>query len=115
MFESLVPSKYFEIANEKLQSASGSQLQIRYKLTNAHVCNQGMCMKTTFVLVKNLTTPVILGTPFLNLLYPISKIDHQGITTSILGQDIIFEFSNPVDTNNITLIKKKKVLRKLIN
>ena len=69
-----------------------------------------MCIKTPFVLVKNLTTPVILGTPFLNLLYTISKIDHHGITTSILGQDIIFEFSNPIDTNHITLIKKNFAL-----
>ena len=65
--EGLIPSKYFEKSTERLVSANGSQMKIKYELNNAHVC-----FKIPSVLVKNMTNKVILGLPFINALYPFS-------------------------------------------
>ena len=66
--EGIIPSKYFKKSRERLTSASGGKMQIEFKLPKAHVCQDNMCFKTTFVLVKNLTDKVILGNPFLSSL-----------------------------------------------
>ena len=59
--EGLIPSKYFEKSTERLVSANGSQMKIKYELNNAHVCHNNVCFKIPSVLVKNLTDKVILG------------------------------------------------------
>jgi hypothetical protein len=51
-----------------LHQANGARLNIEHKISNAHICNNGICFKTTFILVKNITSKIILGTPFLALL-----------------------------------------------
>ena len=43
--EGLIPSKYFEISTERLVSANGSQMKIKYELNNAHVCHNNVCFK----------------------------------------------------------------------
>ena len=68
--EGLIPSKYFEKSIERLVSTNGTQMNIKYKLNNAHVCHGNVCFKISFVLVKNMTNKVILGSPFINALYP---------------------------------------------
>ena len=45
----------------------GTSLNIEFKLSNAHVC-RGVCIKTTFILVRDITSKVILGNPFIALL-----------------------------------------------
>ena len=35
--EGLIPSKYFEKSTERLVSANGSQMKIKYELNNAHI------------------------------------------------------------------------------
>ena len=72
--EGLIPAKYYEKTTEKLSQASGASLNIEFKLPNAHVCRDGVCIKTTFILVKDITSKVILGNPFIALLYPIKQI-----------------------------------------
>ena len=89
--EGIIPSKYFKKSRERLTSASGGKMQIEFKLPKAHICQDNMCFKTTFVLVKNLTDKVILGNPFLCSLYPFT-VDSKGITTQPFGQTIKFEF-----------------------
>jgi len=32
-----------------------SRLNIEYKIPNAHICNDEICFKTTFILVKDIT------------------------------------------------------------
>jgi hypothetical protein len=59
--QGLIPSKYFKIFTKKLNSASGSKLQIKYELTNVHVCQNNVCFHTPSVLVKNMTDKVIIG------------------------------------------------------
>lgn len=62
--EGLIPTEYFEKTKEELSSASGAKLQIKYKLTNTTICNKQICFKTTFILIKNLSQGIILGTQF---------------------------------------------------
>ena len=90
--EGIVPTRYFQKTTQSLTSASGNSLQIRYKIPEAYICNQDLCLPTSFVLVKNLAQNIILGTPFLCLLMPIQKIDQTGIYSQIQGRSIIFEF-----------------------
>ena len=98
--------KYYEKTIEKFSQASGASLNIEFKLPNAHVCKDGVCIKTTFVLVKNITNKVILGNPFITLLYPIKEISEKGLTTEILDQEITFPFVMPPMTRDINLLKQ---------
>ena len=66
--EGLVPTKNFEKTTQSLTSTSGSHMTIQFKLPDVNICNQGVCIPSSFLLVRNLQQEVILGTPFLNLL-----------------------------------------------
>ena len=55
-------------------------MQIEFKIPKAHECQDNTCFKTTFVLVKNMINKVILGNPFMCLLYAFIT-DSEGITT----------------------------------
>ena len=100
--EGLIPSKYFEKSTERLVSANGSQMKIRYELNNAHVCHDNVCFKIPSVLVKNLTDKVILGLPFINALYPF-LVEHDRITTDPFGQKVKFKFASnfEIDIDNL--------------
>ena len=91
--EGLIPSKYFEKSTERLVSANGSQMKIKYELNNAHVCHDNDCFKIPSVLVKNITDKVILGLLFINALYPF-LVEHDGITTDPFGQKVKFKFAS---------------------
>ena len=82
--EGISPSKYFKKTRDRLTSTSGGKMQIEFKIPKAHVCQDNTCFKTTFVLVKNMTDRVILGNPFVCLLYPFIT-DSEGITTHPFG------------------------------
>ena len=79
--EGLIPTKYFEKSTERLNSANGSQMIIKYEINNAYVCKDKVCFKTYFVLVKNLNDKVILGLPFIHLLYPFTTEEDDNTTT----------------------------------
>ncbi|KAL2493399.1 Enzymatic polyprotein [Abeliophyllum distichum] len=79
--EGIVPTKYFEKTTGNLYGASGKSLNIQYKLTQAHVCNGDICFKSSFYLVKDLDQEVILGTPFLVQLYPIT-VTEKGLSSN---------------------------------
>ena len=107
--ERLIPSKYFEKSTKRLVSANGSQMRIKYKLNNAHVCHGNICFKIPSVLVKNMIDKVILGLPFINALYPF-LVEHDGITTDPFGLKVKFKFSSKfeIDTDDaINLIHAK--------
>ena len=67
----IVPSKYYEKSIEKLFSANGTQMKIKYEINTAHVCHDNVCFKIPSVLVKNMTDKVTLSIPFINTLYPL--------------------------------------------
>ena len=78
-------------------------MQIQYKITKAYVCQDNTCFKTAFVLVKNMTDRVILGNPFMCMLYSFTT-DSEGITTHLFGQLVKFKFLRslePRETSNL--------------
>ena len=87
-------------------------MQIEFKIPKAHVCQDNTCFKTTFVLVKNMRDRVILGNPFMCLLYPFI-MDHEGITTHPFGQPVKFKFlrsSKPREISSLQDISISKTL-----
>ena len=106
--EGLIPTKYFEKSTERLNSANGSQLIIKYEINNAHVCKDKVCFKTPFVLVKNLNDKVILGLPFIHLLHPFTT-EEDGITTIPFGQLVKFNFLNKIEQNTAKLLKENLI------
>nr|KYP59872.1 polyprotein [Cajanus cajan] len=83
ILEGLIPTKYFHKTSEKLRTASGSRLEIQYKLPSAIIQNDNLQVETPFLLVKNLKNDVILGTPFIKSIFPI-KISDEGHVCSDL-------------------------------
>ena len=104
--EGLLLSKYFEKSTERLVSANGSQMKIKYELNNAHVRHDNVRFKIPSVLVKNLTDKVILGLPFINALYHF-LVEHDGITTDHFGQKVKFKFASKseIDIDNLSYEK----------
>ena len=93
--ESLVPIPLCEETSESLFGANGQRLAIKYKLTDVHIRNHDICIKQTFILVKNLKEKALLGIPFLSSIYPL-WVDNQGIRTKLSDKEILFEFTNPI-------------------
>ena len=58
--EGLIPLKYYEKSSKKLTQTNGEKLIINYKIPNVHICNDEICFETIFVLIKNLSSKVIL-------------------------------------------------------
>ncbi|HEX7868548.1 MAG TPA: retropepsin-like aspartic protease, partial [Chryseobacterium sp.] len=103
--EGLIPTKYFQKTTQSLTSASGKTMNIKYKIPEALICNQGLCLPTSFVLICNMNQSIILGTPFLCLLMPISKIDTLGIHTTLNNRHIVFEFITEPYTKELNQVK----------
>jgi hypothetical protein len=100
--EGLVPTtKYFEKTVQSLTAAGGNRMHIQYKLSDVLICNDGTCLPTMFLLVKNLQQQVILGTPFLNMIMPINKIDPTGIYSRVQDHEIIYPFVTDPETRII--------------
>ena len=62
--EGLVPTQYFEKNAQTLTKATRRNMKINYKLNKVQICNKGICIPTTFLLVKDLSQQLILGTLF---------------------------------------------------
>ena len=90
----LVPTWLYEKTKQTLFGANGKELTIKYKLSDAHTCNQGICIKQTFILVKDLKEKALIGIPFLSSIFPM-WVDNQGIRTKLLDKEILFEFASP--------------------
>ena len=102
--EGLVPTQLYEKTRQTLFGANGKKLTIKYKLSDAHICNQGICIKQTFILVKDLKEKTLLGVPSLSSIFPM-WVDDQGIRTKLLDKEILFEFDNPPGERSINTIK----------
>ena len=118
--EGLILLKYYEKSSERLTWANGEKLIINYKIPNVHICNDGACFETIFVLIKDISSKIILGNPFIALLYPFLTTG-EGIKTNVLGKDILFKFILPpipkeiYSLDNISIIKeidKERIYRK---
>ncbi|GAV82926.1 Peptidase_A3 domain-containing protein [Cephalotus follicularis] len=102
--EGLIPTKYFEKTKQKLSTANGENLRVNFKVTNVHICNEGICIKQSFILIKDLDIGIILGQPFLEIIKPF-KVKTEGITIKIFQQKIIFAFNEKPITKDINLLK----------
>ena len=87
-------------------------MQIEFKIPKAHVCQDNTCFKTAFVLVKNMTDRVILGNPFMCLLYPFIT-DSEGITTHPFGQPVKFKFLRSPEPRDICSLQEVSVSKTL--
>ncbi|GAV81254.1 hypothetical protein CFOL_v3_24712 [Cephalotus follicularis] len=102
--EGLIPTKNFEKTKQKLSTANGENLRVNFKVTDVHICNKGICIKQSFILVKDLDIGIILGQPFLEIIKPF-KVTNEGITTKLFQQKILFTFNEKPITKEIDLLK----------
>ena len=102
--EGLIPTTYYEKTSERLSSTNGSQMNIKYKLPKVHICQDGVCFKTSFVLIRNMTYIIILGLPFIYLLYPFTTTT-KGLISHHLSQNVTFSFLTEPKERNLKLIK----------
>jgi hypothetical protein len=91
--EGLIPSRYFEKSIEKLSSTSETKLQINYELNNIHVCHNNICFHIPSVLVKDMTSKVILIIPFIAILYPFTA-ELDGMSAIKMGIPVKFHFAS---------------------
>uniref|UniRef100_A0A7N0VCW3 Peptidase A2 domain-containing protein n=1 Tax=Kalanchoe fedtschenkoi TaxID=63787 RepID=A0A7N0VCW3_KALFE len=54
---SLIPTKYFEKTTHSLRHAGGEKLEINFKLPEAYICNNRVCIPESFLLVKKHNKP----------------------------------------------------------
>lgn len=83
-------------------------MKLKYELPKAHVCQNKICFKTSFVLIQNITDEVILGLPFISLLYPF-QVEYDGVTSSQLGEKVKFEFLTKPELHSLKLLQKLAV------
>ena len=76
--EGLIHTVYFVKTSQKLSTASNDHLKVQYKIPQGHICKNGICIKTSFLLVKNIGHQIVLRTSFLTQLYPF-QIDKKGL------------------------------------
>ena len=74
-----------------------------YKLSNAEICKDQICYKTSFLLIKNIQESIILLNPVLDLLYPFI-VDNLVITTNALGREVNFEFLDQPKIRDINFV-----------
>ena len=83
-------------------------MHIKYKFPKVHICQNNVCFKTFFVLGRNMTDKVILGTLFIFLLYPFTTTNH-GITTQAFGQTVTIKFFSPPKIKELNQLKEYSI------
>nr|KAJ0184480.1 hypothetical protein LSAT_V11C900504380 [Lactuca sativa] len=100
-------TQFYEKTTSRLTGAGGIKLIVNYKVSDVHICNdQDYCYKTHLILVKDLSSPLILGTPFITKLYPFMVHD-DGIRTNVFRKEIIFKFCEPPLYSTINVLNYK--------
>ena len=69
------------------------------------------CIKQTFILVKYLKEKALLGSPFLDSIFPM-WVDDQGLRTKLLNKEILFEFTNPPGERSINTFRDQVIRAK---
>ena len=106
--EGIISTKYYEKTGQELFAANKGKLEIEYKLQNGHICQDNYCFRTQFILVQNISEPLILGTPFITLLYPF-QVNDEGVKTTILGNPIFFPFLYPLTKKEIHQVQSDSI------
>ncbi|GAV59539.1 hypothetical protein CFOL_v3_03070, partial [Cephalotus follicularis] len=102
--EGLIPTKFFEKTTQKLCTANGENLSVKFKIPDVHICNDGICIKQTFILIRDLDIGIIVGQPFLEVIKPF-KVKNEGIITKIFQRKFLFSFNEKPITKEINLLK----------
>ncbi|GAV78450.1 LOW QUALITY PROTEIN: hypothetical protein CFOL_v3_21918, partial [Cephalotus follicularis] len=98
----------------RLSTANGENLSVKFKIPDVHICNNDICIKHTFILVKDLEIRIILGQPFLEIIKPF-KVKNEGLITKIFQRKILFAF-NEKPITKINLLKTLSMFKEhLIN
>ncbi|XP_061364817.1 uncharacterized protein LOC133308224, partial [Gastrolobium bilobum] len=107
--EGLIPTKYFEKTSERLSTASGSKLQVNYKLPKAIIESDNLKVETPFLLVKNLKNGVILGTPFIKSLFPLTITDEE--IADLIAKGLIRKSKSPWSCSAFYVNKQSEIER----
>ena len=110
ILEGLIASKYYESTIDRLTQTNGDKLKISNKLTKTYIYNNGINFRTPFFLANKFSSKVILGNPFLALLYPFSTTNNE-ICTNILGTEVFFKFILPPIPKDIHLLKEISIFK----
>ena len=106
--ERLIPLKYYERSSARLTK------MFNYKLPNVHICNDGICLETIFVLIKDLSSKVVLWNPFMVLIYPFFGTN-KWIKTNVPFNFVLPLIPKEIDSlNNVTILKdtnKERIYR----
>lgn len=108
--EGIIPTKYLEKSTTKLYSATGERMKINYKLSKAHICNDGICFINDFVITRDINEEIILGLPFITQIKPYYD-DLGALCTTILGKEIKFPYLNPISQEESNFIKSKTIFK----
>ena len=77
------------------------------------ICNGGICIRTQFILVKNIQESIIIGIPFLTTIFSFT-VNLWGITTRIFEKYIFYKFIFLPKEKEVKLTKEKSI-SKLVN
>jgi len=92
--EGIIPTKHCDKNRQNLYSANGSSLEVSHKLHKGYINVQNYSFKNVFIIVKNITNDIILGTRFLSQIYPFYT-DNIGVHIQVMGNTISFPFLFP--------------------
>jgi len=104
-FPAIHPNKSIEFYRDVLLE---TKMQITFEISKVHVCQDNVCFKTTFVLVKNMTDKVILGLHFITLLYPFTT-DQDGLITYLMDEKVKFEFLAKPERSQLNAFKSNSI------
>ncbi|GAV76428.1 hypothetical protein CFOL_v3_19902, partial [Cephalotus follicularis] len=74
------------------------------KILDVHICNDDICIKQAFILIKDLDIGIILGQPFLEFIKP-SKVKNEGIIIKIFPKFFLCTFNEKHITKEINLFE----------
>ncbi|GAV68734.1 LOW QUALITY PROTEIN: hypothetical protein CFOL_v3_12237, partial [Cephalotus follicularis] len=92
--EGLIPTKFFEKTKQRLSTVNGENLRVKFKIPYVHICNDDICIKQTFILVKDLDIGIISGQLFLEVIKPFK----QQLQTSQIREKI-YSLKNNIINN----------------
>ena len=101
--EDIVPKRFHENTKERLSAANNSKLKISSKVESS-IPNDCFEFKTSFVLTNDIHHPVILETPFINLITPYT-VTYNGISFKAKSKKLVFPFIEKPKTRNLNIVK----------
>ena len=102
--EGLIYIIYFVKTSERLSITNNVPIKVQYKIPKGHICKNGICIKTSFLLVNS--HQIVFRTQFLTQLYPF-QIDKKRLHTKYNDQQLLFEFIRGIELKEINQIQDK--------